>query len=320
MVLGLSDSIGTIKKETWSRSPKYGAVVSSSTLTFLWFLPSSTGFCSSFRKKKKKVVLTILTPFFLTAVLLYALTIRRTHICKLFHFSPLKRMCKCEEAKCWVVHWRRIGCSEVILIWPLKQNFDKIDQCTGDTLLSQRQNEYFRGLDTKPSSSFMSDLLLCCRRGWRQRESREMSSLRAWALRVLYSILFHVRFWHKWGGRVDVLWCSGRRWIALSAVYDFCCFYTLWICKQDREKTSFQWVAVERKRNISHLSERDRKILWCLTIGAPYIALVLLFSYIQSSVYVLCMKRKEKKVQIQLHCITWILQGPHGAAPLLNNK
>lgn len=90
MVLGLC---WDHKKETWSRSPKSCVVVSSSsTLIFPWLLPSSTGFCSSFCKKK--VVLTIFTHFFFTAVLLYALTIRRTRICELFNFSPLKKMCQ----------------------------------------------------------------------------------------------------------------------------------------------------------------------------------------------------------------------------------
>lgn len=119
-----------------------------------------------------------------------------------------------------------------------------------------------------------------------------------------------------------------RRWMMCSGVQvdtEYCVwspFYDSFVLSESlhrrKKKTYFQRVAVERKRNISHLSKRNRKVLMCNSRCSLHSSDLAFPIHNQNSLQVLCMQRRN--LQMQLHCTIWILQGPKGQLRFLSNK
>lgn len=81
---------------------------------------------------------------------------------------------------------------------------------------------------------------------------------------------------------------------------------------REGDKTYFQWVAVERKRNISYLSKRDRKVL--MLNKRCYLHSLDLAFLIHTKLTVSFVRAKKTNLQMQLHCILCITSGSRGAA------
>lgn len=81
---------------------------------------------------------------------------------------------------------------------------------------------------------------------------------------------------------------------------------------REGNKTYFQRVAVERKRNISYLSKRDRKVL--MLNKRCYLHSLDLAFLIHTKLTISFVRAKKTNLQMQLHCILCFLQGPKGAA------
>lgn len=120
-----------------------------------------------------------------------------------------------------------------------------------------------------------------------------------------------------WGAdRLYVLWCLGSHWTLRFITYLWFFCYSFCMYTGGSKKMYFQWVAVERKRNISCQSKTDRKILMP-NDRCPLHSLDLAFLR-HTKLSVSCVHANKRNLQMQLHCIIWSFQDPKGH--FLSNK